>query len=176
MENSVLVSVIIPVFNTAQYLVEALDSAIHQTYEKLEIIIIDDGSTDDSGKMCDEYARIDERVVVVHQHNSGLSVARNVGLNMMTGEAVAFLDSDDAYHPDFIRIMVEALIREKTDLVVCRYITHSETGNMTRNGMEKVYPSHIPHARHGDSIRSIGGDFLGFRFFPNVMDIELQHV
>ena len=59
MENSVLVSVIIPVFNTAQYLVEALDSAIHQTYEKLEIIIIDDGSTDDSGKMCDEYARID---------------------------------------------------------------------------------------------------------------------
>ena len=123
--NNSLVSVIIPVFNTAPYLVEALDSVINQTYLNLEIIIIDDGSTDGSGAICDEYAERDGRIRVIHQDNRGLSAARNSGLDAMTGEAVAFLDSDDAYHKDFILNMWSALNRENADLVICRFTTYS---------------------------------------------------
>lgn len=80
MRNERLVSIIIPVFNVRPFLVEALDSVIHQTYRNLEIIIIDDGSTDGSGEVCDEYAQKDKRVQVIHQENKGLSNSRNVGL------------------------------------------------------------------------------------------------
>ena len=100
MDNS-LVSVIIPVYNVKPYLKEALDSVVQQTYRKLEIIIVDDGSTDGSDKICDMY-RQDTRVTVVHQENRGLSNARNTGMSMMKGDVVAFLDSDDAYYPDMI--------------------------------------------------------------------------
>ena len=94
MGNNELVSVIIPVYNVQPYLREALDSVIHQTYSNLEIIIIDDGSTDGSGRICDEYAEQDQRIKVIHQENKGLSSTRNAGLDRMTGEIVAFLDSD----------------------------------------------------------------------------------
>lgn len=94
------------------YLPEALDSVIHQTYKNLEIIIIDDGSTDGSGRICDEYAGKDCRIRLIHQENKGLSAARNAGLNIMTGDVIAFLDSDDAYHPEYIEIMLAAMNRE----------------------------------------------------------------
>ena len=120
-DPELLVSVIIPVYNVQPYLREALDSVINQTYSNLEIIVVDDGSTDDSGKICDEYLS-DDRVVVIHQENRGLSAARNAGLDLMKGKYVAFLDSDDAYHTDYIRKMMEAIVREKTDIVICGYI------------------------------------------------------
>ena len=84
------VSVIIPVYNVAPYLREALDSVVNQTYTKLEILIIDDGSTDGSGEICDEYKEKDNRIRVIHQDNHGLSTARNMGLNLMTGDVVVF--------------------------------------------------------------------------------------
>ena len=94
--DQIKVSVIIPVYNVEPYIVEALESVIHQTYENLEILVIDDGSTDGSGVICDNYAGKDARICVIHQENKGLSSARNAGLDRMTGDAVAFLDSDDA--------------------------------------------------------------------------------
>ena len=106
-----IVSIIIPVYNVAPYLVEALDSVVHQSYGNLEIIIIDDGSTDGSAEICDDYARRDRRIRLIHQENKGIGAARNVGLDIMNGEAVAFLDSDDAYDPDFIEAMVSAMAR-----------------------------------------------------------------
>ena len=118
------VSVIIPVFNVAPYLREALDSVIHQTYDHLEIIIVDDGSTDGSETICNDY-RSDPRVRVIHQRNQGLSSARNAGLDCATGEYIAFLDSDDAYHPDFIQIMSAAL--KNADISVCQYTIHHRT-------------------------------------------------
>ncbi len=115
------VSVIVPVYNVKEYLQEALDSLLAQTYRNLEILVVDDGSTDGSEKICDEYARKDARIQVIHQENQGLSGARNTAMDLMTGELVMFLDSDDAYHPEMIRKMVETLCREQTDIVLCRF-------------------------------------------------------
>ena len=122
-ELSPLISVIIPVFNVAPYLREALDSVIQQTYPQLEIIIVDDGSTDGSGEICDEYCS-DARVQVIHQENRGLSGARNAGLDRAAGEYIAFLDSDDAWHPNFIRKLLGAM--ENVDIAICQYEVHRQ--------------------------------------------------
>ena len=126
-----LVSVIIPVYNVKPYLAEALGSVVHQSYPQLEILVIDDGSTDGSGALCDHYAAHDPRIRVIHQSNRGLSAARNAGLDAMTGQAVAFLDSDDAFSPEMIRAMLEAMQREQADLVVCSYSVHPVQTLMT---------------------------------------------
>lgn len=141
MENKELVSVIIPVFNVKPYLKEALDSVIYQTYENLEIIIVDDGSTDGSGEICDEYAVKDKRIQVLHQENKGLSNARNVGLDMMTSKFVVFLDPDDAYDVSFIEKMMSAITREKVDLIVCKYTVQHTTGLLKCENKEKSAPS-----------------------------------
>ena len=91
-------------YNAENYLRETIESLINQTYENLEIILIDDGSTDNSGEICDEYSAKDKRVRVFHQKNKGVSATRNAGLDLMTGDFVAFLDSDDAYRPDWYSI------------------------------------------------------------------------
>ena len=140
MGNVELISIIIPVYNVAPYLAEALESATHQTYKELEIIIIDDGSTDGSGIICDEYAKRDDRIRVVHQENRGLSAARNTGLDMITGDAVAFLDSDDAYHPDYVSTMVGTMNRENADVVICRFTIYKTTGKMVLGNENKTYP------------------------------------
>lgn len=90
-----LVSVIVPVYNVSRYLKRCLDSITSQTYKNLDIILVDDGSKDDSGVICDEYARTDSRIKVIHKENGGLSDARNVGLDVMEGDYVTFVDSDD---------------------------------------------------------------------------------
>ena len=135
-----LVSVIIPVYNVRPYLNECVDSVINQTYKKLEIIIIDDGSTDGSENLCDLYSKKDNRIRVIHQENRGLSAARNAGLDIMTGDAVAFLDSDDAFNANYIKYMVEAMEREHADCVVCKYTVHYTNGKMKLMSQEKKYP------------------------------------
>lgn len=116
-----VVSVIIPVYNVASYLSKALESIIMQSYKNLEIIIIDDGSTDGSDKICDKYALIDSRIVLVHQDNQGLSSARNVGLRLMTGDYVVFFDSDDFCCEDYIQILIDAITADDYDMVICKY-------------------------------------------------------
>lgn len=138
MKSNKLVSVIIPVFNVAPFLTEALNSVLNQTYTALEIIIVDDGSTDSSGQICEDYAKMDDRIRVIHQKNAGLSAARNTGLNMLTGEAVAFLDPDDAYRPDYIQKMTDVLFHQKADAVVCKYTIHITNGIMRQTGKDKV--------------------------------------
>ena len=116
-----VVSVIIPVYNVESYLRECIKSVINQTYNNLEIIIVDDGSNDGSERICDYYRNKDDRITVVHQANHGLSSARNLGLDLMNGDIVAFLDADDAYLPRMIEVMVESMKRESADIVVCGY-------------------------------------------------------
>lgn len=126
------VSVIVPVFNVEEYLEEALDSLLMQTYRNLEILVVDDGSTDGSGKICDEYAKKDKRIQVIHQENQGLSGARNTALDLMTGELVMFLDPDDAYHPDIVKKLVEARKKEQSDIALCRFDFFHTSSRMYR--------------------------------------------
>lgn len=101
------VSVIVPVYNVREYLRQCVDSVINQSYRDLEIILVDDGSTDDSGMMCDEYARNDDRITVIHKPNGGLSDARNAGIEVATGKYIYFLDGDDSITPDALGNLVQ---------------------------------------------------------------------
>lgn len=113
------VSLIIPVYNTEKYLRKCIESAIGQTYRNMEIICIDDGSTDSSGQILDEYAQKDKRLVVLHQANRGESAARNVGLQMATGEYIGFMDCDDWIEPEMYETLVSKLEEEDADIAVC---------------------------------------------------------
>ena len=115
-----LVSVIIPVYNVALYLTKALDSIINQTYSNLEIIIIDDGSTDGSEKICDEYAQRDERIKVLHTTNNGLAAARNLGLIHSRGSIISFMDGDDWIEQNAIETLLKAMKKHKADVVVAK--------------------------------------------------------
>ena len=122
-ENSVpLVSIIIPVYNTEKYIRECLDSIISQTYNNFEVIIVDDGSSDQSGVICDEYASKDERFKVIHQNNSGVSMARIAAFENSRGEFITFIDSDDYVSPDYIEKLAKPLIEEDADMACCKYI------------------------------------------------------
>lgn len=111
------VSIVIPVYNVESYLHECLDSVIGQTYHDWEVLLIDDGSTDSSGNICDEYAAQYENIRVVHQKNGGLSDARNTGLNYSSGEYIYFLDSDDYIVPEAIEHLVDNIERNQADFV-----------------------------------------------------------
>lgn len=115
------VSIIIPIYNVERYLPECLDSVVQQEYTNLEIILVDDGSTDSSGLICDKYASNDPRIVVIHQKNKGASIAKNTGLNHVTGEYVAFVDSDDFVDLDWIKKMVDSLEFNKADVAECAF-------------------------------------------------------
>ena len=105
-----LISVIIPVYNVGRYLKRCIESVRTQTYSNIEIILVDDGSTDDSGAICDHYAKQDQRIKVLHQDNKGQSAARNAGLDVACGEYIGFVDSDDWIHPDMYAHLYKALI------------------------------------------------------------------
>ena len=121
MNNLPLITLIIPVYNVEHYLKQCLDSVIRQTYPKIEIIIVDDGSSDKSGKICEEYAEKDCRIRVHHTKNDGLSAARNYGLDHINKATkyIAFLDSDDWMEPNAIQSFYDAAIRSEADIVVC---------------------------------------------------------
>ncbi len=104
-----VISVIVPVYNVSAYLPECLDSILSQDYEKLEVILIDDGSTDDSGAICDAYAQRDSRIRVIHQKNGGAAAAKNAGLRAAAGEYLSFADSDDFLEPKAYAYMMSLL-------------------------------------------------------------------
>lgn len=119
MDNKYLVSIIVPVYNVEKYLRRCVNSIISQTYQNLEIILVDDGSLDSSSTMCDEFEKEDNRIKVIHQNNKGLSGARNTGLSLVTGEYVAFVDSDDWIDKDTIKYCMSLISRynNKPDVV-----------------------------------------------------------
>ena len=144
MNESPLVSVIIPVFNVEPYIEEALESVRNQTYKNLEIIVVDDGSTDGSGSVCDAFSKKDERFKVIHQENMGVSSARNTGLEIAKGEIIAFLDPDDAFQPEMIRLLLERMQKDKSDIIMCGFSEHEteEPMGMTTR-IEKIGDSEI---------------------------------
>ena len=118
MESS-KISVIVPVYKVEPYLRKCLDSIANQTYKNLEIILVDDGSPDNCGAICDEYAAKDERITVIHQKNGGLSAARNAGLDIATGELIGFIDSDDWMELDTYEYLLTNMLKENADIACC---------------------------------------------------------
>lgn len=116
-----LISVIIPVYNPGDHLIKCLDSIINQTYKNLEIILVDDGSTDGSSKVCDEYAKKDNRIRCVHQNNSGVSSARNKGISLATGDYYHFPDSDDYIELDTYEYLLGLIVEHECDMVNFEY-------------------------------------------------------
>ena len=116
-----LISVIIPVYNSEKYLRACLDSVINQTYKHLDIILINDGSTDQSGYICDEYAKKDSRIKVIHQNNQGVSAARNKGMSEIKGDYVSFIDADDTLDLDMYELLYMLILKYKADIAHCGY-------------------------------------------------------
>ncbi len=129
MKESKLITIVVPIYNMQEYLKRCVDSIISQTYSNIEILLIDDGSTDKSKEICDEYSKIDNRIRVFHKPNGGLSDAKNYGLKKATGTYVTFVDSDDWIEPDMYKKMLFEMNKTNSDIVICgRYIDY-ENGN-----------------------------------------------
>lgn len=115
-----MISVIVPIYNVEEYLDECLTSITRQTYDNLEIILVNDGATDGSGDICERWKAKDSRIQVIHQENGGLSKARNRGLGVAKGEYISFVDSDDFIHPQMYERMLNALEKTNADMAICR--------------------------------------------------------
>ena len=151
------ISVIIPVYNVVRYLPKCIDSVRNQTYQNLEIIVIDDGSTDGCGGICDAYAKKDERIRVVHQKNQGRSAARNRALDIMTGDLVGFVDFDDWIEPDYYEVLEKHMRKTGADIVTSGYyyvyqdkviksrINHQEAPYDKYSGLKALSEHKIPH-------------------------------
>lgn len=118
-----IVTVIVPVYNVKEYLSECIASIIHQTYKNLEIIIVDDGSTDGSSEICDKFQRKDRRITVIHKENGGLSSARNCGLEVAKGRYISFIDSDDFILPDMIETLLNSIKKNDADVACCDFFS-----------------------------------------------------
>ncbi len=160
------VSVIVPIYKVELYLKRAIDSIINQSYSNLEIILVDDGSPDGCGKICDDYALLDCRIKVIHKENGGLSDARNAGLDIATGEYIAFVDSDDYIAKDYVQTLFDALNEHDGDVAMCSYavtaslkyddsIFHIQEGTCTDGSLEvcdrKTLLSNLYDANHPDA-------------------------
>lgn len=115
------ISVIVPIYNVEKYLRKCIKSIINQTYQNLEIILVDDGATDNSGEICEEYAKKDNRIKVIHKVNGGLSDARNAGIEVATGDYIGFVDSDDYIAEDMYQYLLDLLLLNQADISICGY-------------------------------------------------------
>lgn len=184
-----LISVIIPVYNVEKYLHRCLDSVIAQTYRNLEIICIDDGSVDESGKICDQYAVRDARIKVIHQENQGVSAARNRGLDAAEGEYIAFVDSDDYILEDMVERLYTELTRFNAMYVACGFNTVDPNGKILDahtvdevqkyTGEEALY-RHYFHPNEAENYVTAWGKcysktlFSGLRFKTGICFEDIQ--
>lgn len=121
MKKSPVVSIVVPIFNVADYLVSCLNSLVNQTYNNVEIILVDDGSTDESGSICDRYKEKDNRIIVIHKPNGGLVSARKAGMEHATGEYLLHVDGDDWIEPDTVEVLVKKMLSNSPDYVQCGF-------------------------------------------------------
>lgn len=140
------ISIIVPIYNTEKYLPKCVDSLLKQTYKNLEIILVDDGSLDNSKKIMNKYTKKDKRIKTIHQKNAGQSAARNVGIQKSTGEFISFIDSDDEIKPNFIQELLN-LYSEKTSIAVCGH----QYKRLKENTSKNLYQSPLRHRRKNET-------------------------
>lgn len=137
MEN-VKISIIVPVYNTEKYLKRCIESIINQTYKNLEVILVDDGSSDKSPLICDEYAKKDKRIKVIHKENGGASSSRNIGMDVATGKYITFVDSDDFIKEDFVEYLYNLCIENNCEIVQCSFEVGSNEKFSDTSKIEKI--------------------------------------
>lgn len=130
MNNSPLISVIVPVYNVEGYLIKCVNSILSQTYPNIEVILVDDGSKDNSSRMCDELSISDSRIACIHKKNGGLSSARNTALDICKGQYITFVDSDDMIAPNALELMLQYAIKCKSDIVVTKKVISFSDDNI----------------------------------------------
>lgn len=160
---SVTISVVVPVYNVEEYLVKCLNSLLNQTKLPNEIILVDDGSLDKSGEICDEYAKRYKEIKVIHQENAGLSEARNTGLRVATAEYIMFVDSDDDINLDSCEMLIKAIGELSVDIVTARSTTYLPN--------KKIYKKHTSK----DGIVVSGIDFLKNEYKHKTMFVGVPH-
>ncbi|NLL79632.1 MAG: glycosyltransferase family 2 protein [Clostridiales bacterium] len=136
-----MISVIIPIYNVEKYLVQCIESVLKQTYTQIEVILVNDGSTDHCPEICEKYAKLDERIVYISKQNGGLSDARNAGIEKARGEYLFFLDSDDYLHPEILERLFHGLMELDADISIANYecVTEDITpGEMEEESFEKI--------------------------------------
>lgn len=121
MTVNILISIVVPVYKVKEYINDCISSILQQSYPYFELILVDNGSPDNCGEICDQYALQDKRIHVIHKQNGGLSDARNAGINVAKGEYITFVDSDDIVHQDYLKNMLEAAIQYYADIVQCNF-------------------------------------------------------
>lgn len=131
-----LISVIIPIYNVEKYLEKCIKSVINQTYTNIEIILVNDGSTDKCACICEKYKKIDSRIVIINKENGGLSDARNVGIDVSKGEYLAFIDSDDYVSEDYLEYLYKIICENKVDISVCDFCEVYENENLVNKEEE----------------------------------------
>ena len=136
MKKNDLVSIIIPIYNVEEFVEKCLKSVINQTYKNVEIILIDDGSKDNSKQICDNYAKIDNRIKVIHKKNEGVSKARNIGLDIAKGEYIAFVDADDYIEKNYIEELYNLSIETNADITICGVKDEDYAGNIFNESNE----------------------------------------
>lgn len=142
--NQPLISIIVPVYNVEKYLNQCVDSILAQTYTNLEIILVNDGSKDNCGAICDAYAQRDNRIIVLHKTNGGLSDARNAGINIAKGEYIGFVDSDDWIEPDMYEYLFNAINQSGADISACGlFREYKDKTVKCARGKDFVYPSEL---------------------------------
>lgn len=138
-----LISIIVPVYNLENYFEQCIDSILKQTYHNIEVIIVDDGSTDKSGQLCDAYAVKDKRIRIIHKDNGGLSDARNIAIPLAKGDYILFVDGDDYLDTDYVTYLYELKCKYSADIAICEFSFVSEDGvrinHPLNDGSEKIF-------------------------------------
>lgn len=164
-----VVTVVIPVYNVEKYLERCIKSIIHQTYKNLEIILVDDGSTDSCPQICDKWAERDKRIIVIHKKNAGLGMARNTGIDNATGEYICFFDSDDYVALDIIEETYKLAITQNADVVSYGYCRINNAGNISK--IQKPCPSKLIY--QGNEVQT---SFLPSLIAPDIITGDVTNL
>ena len=154
------ISIIVPVYNVENYLENCIESILNQTFKDFELILVDDGSTDNSGKICDIYKKKDSRIKVIHKNNGGLSSARNTGLDIACGKYVGFVDSDDSIHPKMYEVLYNLIEKYKSDISCCNY---KYTYDISNQNHEELNLNEVIEMSNIESIEKLYDKDLGVK-------------
>ena len=170
-----MITVIIPIYNIEQYLAQCLNSIVNQTYQNIQVILVDDGSTDSSSRISDEYAEQDSRICVIHKKNEGLVSARKTGLEKATGEYVVYVDGDDWIELNAIEHMADAIERTKADIVLYdHYENNGESQTVVKNNAKEGLYDKDKLLRHIYPHMISGESFFEWQIFPAVWDMIIR--